>query len=298
MKKITILITALFFLGWQHTNAQDIGYGFKAGLNFSSFQGDSEVDADGNELETFTNNTGFQIGGIINIKFTDRFGLRPEILFSQKGGRYAYSGESYQRLFVSNGETERTIGMREMTLNVTNAYIDVPIMAYARVTKWLEVSGGINFGFLVASLGAGELRYSGTTSTGKTVEEFVVSLDYKYLSDVAEEGKLLDEDPIIRDVSFSGQPIEIPRGFGAYYDYKDADEVGAFNTFDFGVNAGLSVYLNQGLSVGARANYGLADITNNNVDRSFQTLNDDNSFILRDDVDRNISLQVFLGFSF
>ncbi len=296
MKKITILLSFLIFLGGDLLHAQDIGYGFKAGLNFSSFQGDSEQDIAGNDLENFTNNTGFQIGGIINFKFTDAFGLRTEILFSQKGGRYSFTGDSYQRLYATNGETVRTTGMKEITLNVTNAYIDIPVMGYIRVAKWLELSAGPNIGFLIASSGAGELRYNGAISTGKPIEEFVVSLEHRYFSDEAGEAKLINEDPIVRE-GFNNF-IEIPKGFGAYYDYEDADEKGLYNIIDFGLNAGLAIYLNQGLSLGVRFNYGLADITKNTVDRSQVSLNENNGFILRDDFDRNLSAQATLGFSF
>jgi len=274
-------------------NAQEIGYGFKAGLNFSTIQGESEMDGEGMDLESFKNNTGFQIGGIINFKIVDAFGIRTELLFSQKGGRYNYNGQSYQRLFLTNGDEFMTEGLKEIDLNITNAYIDIPVMGYVKVNKWLEISAGANIGFLVASSAAGELRYSGNTAAG--VEEFVVSLDYKYFSDAPEEAKLLVDEPIIREVM--NQFIEIPRGFGAYYDLSEGDETGLYNTIDLGVLAGINIYLNQGLSLGARMNYGLIDITKNDLDRSQFELND-GQFIYREDMDRNISLQTFLTFSF
>ena len=294
LKHMKNIFTFLFFLfAMTLVNAQEIGYGFKAGLNFSSIQGESEMDDAGMDLESFKNNTGFQIGGIINFKIVDAFGIRTEILFSQKGGRYNYNGQGYQRLFFTNGDAFLAEGTKEIDLNITNAYIDIPVMGYVKVNKWLELSAGANIGFLVASSAAGELRYAGNTSAG--VEEFVVSLDYKYFSDTPGEAKLLVDEPILREVM--NQFLEIPRGFGAYYDLDEGDETGLYKTIDLGVLAGINIYLNQGLSLGARLNYGLVDITKNDLDRSLFKLND-GQFIFRDDMDRNISLQTSLTFSF
>ncbi|MCB0615727.1 MAG: PorT family protein, partial [Phaeodactylibacter sp.] len=61
---------------------------------------------------------------------------------------------------------------------------------------------------------------------------------------------------------------------------------------------GLAFYLNQGLYVGLRVNYGLSDLTRTERDVSRKELDDSNNFIFREDKDRNLTLQASVGFSF
>src|SRR5688572_9699037 len=74
---------------------EEIGLGFKAGLNYSRFDGPSETGPNGESLETYSTSSGFHIGGIVNIKFTDIVGLRTEFTYSQRGTKYDYEGPSY-----------------------------------------------------------------------------------------------------------------------------------------------------------------------------------------------------------
>ena len=54
----------------------------------------------------------------------------------------------------------------------------------------------------------------------------------------------------------------------------------------------------QGLFLGFRLNYGLSDVTNQSQDVDYQQLEDSARVILRDDFDRNVSIQTSIGFSF
>ncbi len=288
-----LILLSFILLSYGSLAAQDMGYGFKAGLNFSTFQGPSEQDAAGMDLENSRLITGFHIAAIINFKFTDLFGVRTEIGFSQKGNRMTFAGDSYQR-FISTGDVEvNTVGLKNISLNVTNAYIDVPVLAYVRATNWLEVSAGINAGFLVNSTGAGELEYTFNESN-TSLEQVIIELEHNYRDDIG-GGARTDETTagIIK-----GFPTEIPRSLGAYYDFPLGSENRLYNIVDFGLNAGVNLYLNQGLSLGLRANYGLADVTNNEVDANKSMLDADNQLIFVDDKDTNLSFQVSIGFSF
>jgi len=89
----------------------------------------------------------------------------------------------------------------------------------------------------------------------------------------------------------------LPRTLQAYYDYPNGADTGLFNRLDFGIHASANVFINRSLFVGLRFNYGLTDITNDDVDRSLGEING-SDLILRDDFDRNISLQASIGFSF
>ena len=80
----TFLYTLLFSsLG--SLSAQGFSGGFKAGLNFSTFDGDAEVDESGNILETFNNTTGFHVAATFAYAFTDLFGVKADLMYSQKG---------------------------------------------------------------------------------------------------------------------------------------------------------------------------------------------------------------------
>ena len=66
---------------------------------------------------------------------------------------------------------------------------------------------------------------------------------------------------------------------------------------DFGLNAGVSFFVNRGLFLGFRANYGLSDVTKDIYDVSLAKLNN-GATIGRSDKDANLSLQTSIGFSF
>ena len=275
-----------------------MGYGFKAGLNFSNFQGPSELGPDGSELETNELITGFHIGAIINFKFAELAGLRTELMFSQKGSRYNYDGPSFQHFqIVNQNNVLETTGTKKISLNITNAYIDIPVMGYFRATDWLEVSGGASIGFLVSSIAAGDLSYSGATAGGALVEDILIGLDYNYTTD--DELVLNPDDATTATIG--GQTITIPRTVGSYFDqslYGGSFDGNLFNTIDLGLVGGINIFLNQGLSLGLRANYGLSDITRNESDHYRQELGPDRQLITSTDKDVNFSIQTSIGFSF
>ena len=58
------------------SQSDHLGFGFRAGLSYSRFDGPSEVATNGTDLESYKANGGFLIGAIVNYKFTDLVGLR------------------------------------------------------------------------------------------------------------------------------------------------------------------------------------------------------------------------------
>jgi len=294
MKNLSVL---LFFLLGTSLVAQDFGYGFKAGLNFNSFSGDSETDAAGNELEDFTSNSGFHVGAIFTWKATDLMGLRGEFTFIQKGGRRKFDGPSYLNLTSTTGAPVATTGNRKQNLNVTTSYFDFPISGYFKPVEWLEIYGGVNVSFLVSSNVFGELTYSNAktiSGAGTDPDPFMYEIDGNYNSDNPGEAILSNPPKTVR--VGSGTLVEIPSSAGVYYEFAE-DRGNLFKTVDFGVLGGLSVYLNKGLFVSGRVNYGLTDVTKEKADVSLVS-QDNGDFITRNDDDHNFSLQVSIGFSF
>ncbi|MEH6762882.1 MAG: porin family protein [Aequorivita antarctica] len=117
MKKL-LLFVALATLSFTAVQSQNVRFGIKAGVNFSSTNGDDFDGADGV--------TGLQAGAVAKIGFTELLALQPEILFSAQG--YAVDD-----------------------VTVRLGYINVPIMADFTIVEGLSLQGGPQFGFNVVS---------------------------------------------------------------------------------------------------------------------------------------------------
>ncbi len=273
--------------------AQTLSGGFKTGLNFSRFEGDLIEGPSGEQYESFSFSTGFHVGAIINLKFTDYFGLRGEILYSQKGSDYDYNGPSYLRLYDALGVNSITLeGTRNTTINVTNSYVDIPILAYLRFGR-VEFGAGVSAGVMLGSRATGEVALrEAVTPIGLTVEDVVIAFDANYFQDEFQITDFADA----MEVRIQGTNVIQPATIGAYYDANDSRE-NLYKRLDLGLIGQVGFYLNQGLFLSLRANYGLSDVTNQSQDIDFESLNG-NNVILRDDFDRNLSLQASIGFSF
>ena len=293
-KNKTILLgccAALMLLTTNTVDAQ-LRYGFKTGLNFASIDGPSEVDAAGTELETWKSLTGFHIGLSLAYEFSDAFGLRSELLYTKRGAKYTYDGDSY-RVFRYDGGSTLSTGNSRYLININNSYIDLPIYAYGR-WKDLEISAGAYVGLDVQSVGEGSLSYTNgmTDPLRNPIADLEFNLDHNYRKDAPLGGE--GGQTVVAQVD--AETVELPKVLGAYYDYPE-DKGNLFNTLDYGLVVGLSYYLSRTLYVGARLQYGLADITNNDADLSKATT-DNGNLIYRDDTDRTFVIQASVGFSF
>lgn len=297
--KFTYALVFLYTLLAVALNAQ-IRYGFKTGLNFASISGSSETDANGKELESWGNVTGFHIGATFGYNFTDNYGLRAELMYSKRGAKYTFDGDSYRVFRYSGGQTLST-GTSRYLININNSYIDIPLVLVARWGDF-EVTGGGYAGFLISSVGDGSLRYSGSTfPLGNTitnaesgVNELVFNISHNYRKDEAGEGD--GSDKVIARVD--ARNVELPKTLGAYYDYTE-DRGNLYSTLDYGLIGGLAYYLSNSLYISARLQYGLADITTNKADLSKTEINvTDGTLIYRDDKDKNFVIQASVGFSF
>lgn len=123
MKKV--LFAAIAVLGFMGTQAQEVKFGAKAGLNIATLTGD---------LEDASSKVGFHVGGFAEIMFSDKFAFQPELLFSTQGAKaeYNYSGDGYS-------EKEETT----FKLN----YLNIPLMAKYFATEKLFIEAGPQIGF-------------------------------------------------------------------------------------------------------------------------------------------------------
>jgi hypothetical protein len=268
-----------------------IRFGFKTGLNFSQLKGPAELDANSKSLETINNTTGFHIGMTFGYKFIDHFGVRGEFVYSKKGMKYNYEGPAYKLFFESN-VNKLVTGSGKYLVNVNNSYFDLPVMFYG---KWrdFEISAGAYASILIQTIGEGAFTLSnGVSPLNNKVADIQFNLIHNYRRD--DPGGSAQGENLI--VKVDANNLEIPKTIGAYYELKE-DKGSLYNSFDFGLVGGLSYYLSSSLYLGARLQYGLADITNNNADVA-KSVSDKGAPIFRNDKDRNFTIQASVGFSF
>ena len=139
MKKVLLTAVAVFAFGF--TNAQDIKFGVKAGLNMASLNGGDTY------YGSYGRKVGFHVGGLAEIKINDKFSVQPELLYSLKGAdlNYGFSG------FYG-------IAANEISLS----YIDVPVMVKFYPIERLSAELGPNVAFLMSAKGQ---KYNSATNT-------------------------------------------------------------------------------------------------------------------------------------
>lgn len=121
MKKSGLAFIAAMLFTFS-TNAQNntdlIQFGLKAGVNFASLSGD--------DFENAESRTGFHAGGLVEIPFTDRFSVQPEIMYSQQGAK----GDNF---------------FGEGTLKLD--YIQIPVLAKIYLADGFNLQIGPQVGF-------------------------------------------------------------------------------------------------------------------------------------------------------
>jgi len=289
MKKYIILSILCISIG--NLTAQDIGFGFNAGLSVSSILG-SEVEANATETSGFV--TGFHIGGNVNFKITDVFGVKAGLVFSQKGTKYSFSSdEAYLQFYRDNGGNAIATGTKTIDLQLSNAYMEIPIFAYGRFGDF-EISGGVYGGFLIGAGGGGDLTFNGNSNaSNQPIDPVEFTLNYNYVQDMVRQAFPGGS----KTIKIDGQTLTIPDALGAYYFFEE-DNGNAYKVFDYGVMGGLAYFFNEGLSFGVKALYGLNDITKDAYDVSQVSLESNGDYIFRDDKDVNLNLQFSIGLSF
>jgi hypothetical protein len=101
MKKLTLVLNAVFFLGMGLVSVMADetapnpgpapGLGVEVGMNLANFNGQNANDVIGSRL-------GWVGGGFLSLPFGPTLALQPEVLYEQKGGKI--NGNSYQVDYV------------------------------------------------------------------------------------------------------------------------------------------------------------------------------------------------------
>lgn len=139
MKKI--ILSAIAVMAFGFTNAQEVKFGVKAGVNFANLTGD---------VDDASMKVGFNVGGFAEIKVSDKFSVQPELLYSTQGAKEKESGFGY------TSETKLTLG-----------YLNIPVMAKFYVAEKFSLEAGPQVGFLLNAKGKYEETSGGVTVSGE-----------------------------------------------------------------------------------------------------------------------------------
>ncbi len=288
MKHIVAGLLLIFFLTASISEAKGQGnvvFGIRAGLNYSTFLGPETQE------ESHGINNGFHFGIDVGYQISDLVYLRGEILYLQKGSTYDYSGESYYIFNLMNNSRFVLQDSSQIKLDISNAYLSFPITAHVTALEKWEFHAGAYVSFLISPIGAGTWTFGSRDAVNY---QFKQGLNFDYDGDRPAESSPFAEQILLL---VDEQVVGVPSLVGAYYLLQE-DRGSLINKFDFGLTAGISYYLNRGLYVGLKGWYGLRDVTNNAVDYSYRELGPNGTFIFSDDFDRNLNIDISLGFKF
>ncbi|MGE6396155.1 porin family protein [Chryseobacterium sp. M5] len=134
MKKL-LLIASVAVMGVA-VKAQETRFGVKAGYSLSTIKVDEAQD-DLEARSTDPSHT-FYIGGLVEHKFGDKFGVQGEVLYSPLGGKEDYN--------VSEGQ----LYFREKS-KLTFGTLLIPVSAKYFITENMSVSLGASFGVILSA---------------------------------------------------------------------------------------------------------------------------------------------------
>lgn len=263
-------------------------FGIRAGLNYTKFSGPLESGVN----EKYSLSNGFHFGVNYAYKFTNTLALKGELLYTQIGSGYNYDGASYYKLPIKNAFIFKK-GISTVDMKISNAYISIPVTFQWQATKKIELYGGGYLSFLVGPKGNGTIEFI----HNKDSLFFRQSLIHNYYKDVAGGVATSNVGP---SVWVDGIVVTLARDAGAYYNYLENEKDGdLYRVFDFGLTGGINYFVNKGFYIGARYNYGLSDVTNDNMDFLRKTYDEENNLDIRSNhFDRNVGFEFSLGFRF
>jgi hypothetical protein len=143
MKKITIItVLAIFSFSINaHSQNSDLGYGLKAGANYSKFSADS--DSDGSDLDFYKRKVGFYLGGFLNVDLSNKFQFQPELLFALEGTSFEREVETTDNGFESNP----TVSDFESDIN--DYTIAAPLVIRYLITETLFLEAGPQLAYVL-----------------------------------------------------------------------------------------------------------------------------------------------------
>ncbi len=125
MKKTKIIMIAFVLLSVSSgVFAQEVAIGIKAGPNFAN------IDTDASAGDNYNNRTGFHAGAFVLFR-GERVGFQPEIIFSQQGSKFKYSGSP--------------------DLKANFSYVNIPLIVKLYTIAGINLQVGPQFGVLTSA---------------------------------------------------------------------------------------------------------------------------------------------------
>jgi len=154
MKRITLSL--LILLGYSVNAQQEVKFGPKAGVNFSTLSNVSKAKM----------LTGFYVGAVAEIKFSEKLSIQPELVYSSQGAKNEYF-ETLGGLTAKHHNHDKI------------EYINIPILAKYYIIEGFSVELGPQFGFLVKAESKDEISAEGTSfETKRDFKNEVNSFDF------------------------------------------------------------------------------------------------------------------------
>lgn len=126
-------------------------------MNISNWAGDTE----GIDMKS---KVGFNVGGFVEIKLSDKLSLQPEVIFSQQG----------MRVDDFEAEIENNSFTADVNFNLT--YINIPVMLKYYVVEKFNIEAGPQIGFLTSA--KTNTKVQGYGSDEQDVKDNFESVDF------------------------------------------------------------------------------------------------------------------------
>jgi hypothetical protein len=156
MKKLILGVAACTVA---FTASAQMNIGGKAGLNYSSYG--TKVDPEPEEKPEAATGIGFHVGGYLEFMFSDKVGIRPELLFS---ARKTSDTETSTTTFDLFGTT--TTAKTESDNKTTFSYLELPILLNYKLSDNFSFQVGPGFGLLMSAKNKFDATTTTTTTTG------------------------------------------------------------------------------------------------------------------------------------
>ncbi|MFT4566504.1 MAG: hypothetical protein ACI9FN_001465 [Saprospiraceae bacterium] len=285
---LSFLFFTIFIVG--QVQGQGFNLGIRAGLAQSKFIGPVEAGVN----ESFGLTGGFHFGINFQWNFTDVLGWKTEIMYNQMGSKYDMSTDNGAYVFNDASHGISNLVFRDesvVKLNHSNAYVQFPQTINVKISPKFEIFGGGYFAFLLSPVATGTISFGGDNLD--TEHSFIQGLNFNYASDPS---FFNSSSPILIRVNGDDVDLQTPLDSKEFWNNQIPES--RFRSIDYGLIGGGSFYINRGLYLMGRVEYGLRDVTRDIADYSFADVNDDGSLIYRQDNDYNLSLQLSIGFKF
>lgn len=145
---------------------QSTQWGIKGGINLANISGDYKSYATEDNMRI-----GFYFGGLMEINFSEKWAIQPELLVSTQGNNYTVE-EPY---FDGSWEVEKI----EQTNKLT--YINLPILVKCKPIPALAIEFGPQLGYMLAGKAVLQYTDSGYPQFNETVEVDLLKADRYYV---------------------------------------------------------------------------------------------------------------------